>query len=168
MKPKKQQPLRRGKREPTVNPTEQRKRFLALATQLRTGTPLTQDQTRYLTDAFERIGNGENADEVLHLKRRKGQSTTAEQRRRTMSLVFAQVAHYIAPKEGRPPGEGLALQEAMERVAPLAKGLFGKHEDPDSYSVEYLLKCWHDSSYAHMKTTLRTPLDPDSPFGVSK
>lgn len=168
MSPKKKKPLKQRTRKPTVSPTEQRKLFRSVAAQLRRGESLSEDQTRYLAEAFDRIGRGESADKALQLKRGRGQRLYAEQRRRTMSLVFAQVAHYMAPTDGWPPGEGLNLQAAMEKVVPLARGLFATSDDPDTYSVEYLLKCWHDPSYAHMRTTLRSPFDPDSPLELKQ
>jgi hypothetical protein len=155
-------------RRAIINPIEQRKRFLLLAAHLRNGKNLTDDQSRYLASAFEKIGNGESADKVFHLKRGQGQTQIAEKRRTTMSLVFAQVAHYMSPKDGFPPGEGLNLNDAMEKVVPLARSLFSTIDNPDSYSMEYLLKCWHDPSYAHMRTTYRTALDPDSPFAITQ
>jgi len=87
-----------------------------------------------------------------------------EEHRRKMSLVFVQIAHYIAPPDGYPKGEGLSLTEAFEKVAPLARGLFGEEKNPEKYSPEYLTKLWNDPSYVHMKTTWRLPFDPDSPL----
>lgn len=153
-----------GMRKPIPNPTEQRKRFKELAVQLREGTPLNDDQTEYLASRFERISNGESSDAVFHLKRNPGQKIDNEEHRRTMSLVFVQIAHYIAPPDGYPKGEGLSLIEAFEKVGPLARALFGEDKNSEKYSPEYLSKVWNDPSYAHMKTRWRTPLDPDSPF----
>lgn len=153
-----------GMRKPVVNPTEQRKRFLALSVQLREGTPLNDDQIAYLASAFEKIGNGESSDAVFHLKRNPGQKIDNEEHRRKMSLVFVQIAHYIASPNGYPKGEGLTLKEAFEKVGPLARALFGEDKNSEKYSPEYLSKVWNDPSYGHMRTTLRTPFDPDSPL----
>lgn len=153
-----------GMRKPVPNPTEQRTRFLALAAQLRKGTPLNDKQIEYLASGFEKIGNGESSDAVFHLKRNPGQKIDNEEHRRKMSLVFVQIAHYIASTDGYPKGEGLSLTEAFEKVAPLARGLFGENENSEKYSPEYLSKVWNDPSYRHMRTTLRTPFDPDSPI----
>lgn len=154
---------RRGMRKPVVNPTEQRKFFLALAAQLRSGTPLSTKQAEYLADRFEKMGHGDSADAVFLLKRTPGQKIDNEDHRRKMSLVFVQIAHYMAPPDRFPPGEGLSLTEAISKVVPLARELLG-NKNSDQYSEEYLYKLWHDPSYAHMKTTVRTPLDPDSPL----
>lgn len=154
---------RLGMREPIPNPTEQRTRFLALAHQLRSGRPLSNTQANFLARSFEKIGRGESADVVFFLKRRPGQKVENEEHRQKMSLVFAQIAHYIAAPDEYPPGEGLSLTEAIERVVPLARAIFGDKE-AEKYSIEYLYKIWHDASYAHMRTTLRTPFDPDSPL----
>jgi hypothetical protein len=151
-------------RKPIPNPTEQRNRFLNLAVQLRQGTPLNDDQTEYLASRFERIGKGESSDVVFHLKRNPGQKIDNEEHRRRMSLVFLQVAHLIASPDGSPKGEGLSLIEAFEKVGPLARALFGEDKNSEKYSPEYLSKVWNDPSYGHMRTTLRTPFDPDSPF----
>ena len=153
-----------GMRKPVVNPTEQRKRFLALASQLRKGRPLNNYQIAYLASAFEKIGNGESSDAVFHLKRKPGQKIDSEEHRQKMSLVFVQIAHYIASPFGHPKGEGLTLTEAFEKAAPLARTLFGKDKNPEKYTPEYLRKVWNDPSYGHMRTTLRTPFDPDSPL----
>jgi hypothetical protein len=160
--PTKNTETRRGMRNPVVNPSEQRKRFLALAAQLRNGTPLSREQIEYLVVSFEQIGYGESADTVFALKRTRGQKIDNEQHRRTMSLVFVQIAHYMAPPDGFPPGEGLPLMEAVRKVVPLARELLGE-KDSEQYSEEYLYKLWYDPSYAHMRTTLRAPFDPDSP-----
>jgi|GEM_PF-1862016 len=156
-----------GMRKPVVNPTEQRKRFLALALQLRKGTPLNDEQIAYLASGFERIGNGESSDAVFHLKRNPGQKIDNEEHRQKMSLVFVQIAHYIASPDGCPKGEGLTLKEAFEKVAPFARALFGEDKNLENYSPEYFNKIWNDSSYKHMKTTFRTPFDPDSPLAYS-
>jgi hypothetical protein len=154
----------KGMRQPVPNPTEQRKRFLALALHLREGKPLNEEQVEYLANGFERIGYGESSDAVFHLKRNPGQKIDNEEHRRKMSLVFIQIAHYLASPDGYPKGEGLSLSEAFEKVAPLARGIFGENENSEKYSPEYLSKVWNDPSYRHMKTTLRTPFDPDSPL----
>ena len=49
---------RRGMRKPIPNPSEQRKKFLALGMYLKAGEPLTKAQREYLADRFVRIGNG--------------------------------------------------------------------------------------------------------------
>jgi len=149
-----------GMRKPLPTPTEQRTRFKALANQLKKGKRLTRDQIEYLASRFERIGDGESADAVFHLKRSAGKKVEDEQHRRTMSLVFLQIAHLMDPP---PLGNGFSLMNALEAVVPLARGLFGV-ENSEKYSVEYLYKLWYDPSYAHMRTTLRTPFDRDSPF----
>lgn len=69
MSPQKKKPLKQGTRKPTVSPTEQRKLFRSVAAQLRRGESLSEDQTRYLAEAFDRIGSGESADKALQLKR---------------------------------------------------------------------------------------------------
>jgi hypothetical protein len=153
-----------GMRKPVVNPTEQRKRFLVLAEQLYKGIPLSDEQIEHLASRFERIGNGESSDAVFHLKRNPGQKIDNEEHRQKMSLVFVQIAHYIASPDGYPKGEGLSLIDAFEKVAPLARGLFGEDKNSEKYSPEYLSKVWNDPSYRHMRTTLRTPFDPDSPL----
>ncbi len=153
-----------GMRKPIPNPTEQRTRFLALAVQLRKGTPLNSEQIEYLASGFEKIGNGESSDAVFNLKRNPGQKIDNEEHRRTMSLVFVQIAHYISSPDGYTKGEGLSLTEAFEKVAPLARALFGEDKNSEKYSPEYLSKVWNDPSYRHMRSTLRTPFEPDSPL----
>ena len=153
-----------GMRKPVPNPTEQRTRFLALAVQLRKGKPLNDEQIEYLASGFERIGNGESSDAVFHLKRNRGQKIDNEEHRRKMSLVFVRIADYLAFRDGHPYGEGPTLTEALEKVAPFARALFGDDKNSENYSPEYLSKVWNDPSYRHMRTTLRTPFDPDSPL----
>ena len=155
---------RRGMRKPIANPSEQRKRFLALGMYLKAGEPLTKAHREYLADRFVRIGNGESADAVFHLKRGPGQSEDDELRRQKISVVFAHVAELMClAGDGYPgSGEGLSLDKALEKAAPLARRLFGV-EDSDQYDALYLRKLWYDPSYAHMRTPVRTPFDPDSP-----
>jgi hypothetical protein len=156
---------RRGMREPTINPTEQQTRILALGVHLKDGKQLTKEQTEYLADCFVRIGNGESADVVFHLKRAPGKSEDGEERRRKMSLLFTYLAQLMARRVEEFPelGEGLSPDEAFEKAEPMARELFGA-EGTNSYSVEYLRKLWYDPSYAHMRTTFRTPFDPDAPL----
>jgi hypothetical protein len=129
-----------------------------------TNSPANFLTTLNLASGFERIGYGESSDAVFHLNRKRGQKIDNEEHRRTMSLVFIQIAHYIAPRDGWPRGEGLSLIEAFEKVGPRARALFGEDENSEKYSPEYLRKVWNDPSYGHMRTTVRTPFDPDSPF----
>jgi hypothetical protein len=160
---------RRGMRKPIPTPREQQKGFLYLAMHLKAGKPLTKAQRAYLADRFMKIGNGESADDVFHLKRRPGHSTDDEERRQKISLLFTYVAQLNADKvEGYPElgGEGLSPDEALLKAVPMARELFGV-EGTDSYSFEYLRKLWYDPSYAHMRTTVRTSLDRDSPFAFS-
>ena len=156
--------LQQGMRKPVISPTEQRKRFLALAVQLRKGTPLNSEQIAYLASGFEKIGNGESSDAVFHVKRNQGQKIDNEEHRRKMSLVFVQIAHYISSPDEYTKGEGLSLTDAFEKVGPLARALFGEDKNSEKYSPEYLSKVWKDPSYGHMRTTLRTSFDPDSPL----
>lgn len=149
-------------RKPAVNPTEQRKRFLALASQLYKDEELSEEQRLYLADAFERIGNGDSADVALRLKRGRGQKETDDESRQKFSLVFAQVASKIAPVDGPFLGGGMSLVKALESVTPFVRQLFGV-EGSEKYSIEYLQKLWNDPSYAHMQNPFRTPFDPDSP-----
>ena len=155
--------VKNGNRKPIVNPTEQRKGFLQLAEQLRSGQPLLQAQMDYLAPRFQRIGEGESADLVFHLKRQPGQKIEDEERRKKMRLVFSLIATLKASPHERLNGENLPLHIALEKGSELARTLFGE-SDPDSYSPEYLNKLWHDPSYEHMKSTFVDYRDPDSPF----
>ncbi len=157
---------RKGTRQPRINPTEQRKLLLYLAQQIRNGLALTKEQSEYLASCFERIGNGESADAVFHVKRGRGQKIDNESRRIKMSLVFSFIAQLISPQSEDSFGAGMTLIDAFIKAGPLARELMGT-DDPNAYSPEYLSKLWNDPSYAHMKTTLRTPLDPDSPFALT-
>lgn len=151
-----------GRRKALVNPTEQRERLGALAVQLKEGTPLNAAQMTYLADVFEKISQGEKADDALHLSRTKGQRKLDEQSRQKISLVFSMVASLIAPADGQFSGEGLTLIAALERTSPLVKELFGV-EESDRYSVEYLKNLWYDPSYAHMRNPFRSSFEPDFP-----
>lgn len=160
---KKKSAIKLGQHKPRPTPTDQRKRFLALAVQIRHGVPLTNDHLVYLANAFEKIGMGESADAVFFLKRQKGQSVKNENHRQHMSLVFSYIAQLLASPSQHPEGEGLTLDEALEKASLFAQNLFCD-QNPDSYTSEYLYRIWLDPSYAHMKTTFRSPFDPDSPF----
>ncbi|NDG19762.1 MAG: hypothetical protein EB117_16065 [Betaproteobacteria bacterium] len=155
---------RRGMRKPIPTPQEQQIRFLYLAMHLKAGKPLTKELADYLADGFLRISAGESADVVFHLKRGPGQSEDDELRRQKISVVFAHVAELMClAGDGYPgSGDGLSLDKALEKAAPLARRLFGV-EDSDQYDALYLRKLWYDPSYAHMRTPVRTPFDPDSP-----
>ena len=152
-------------RKPIPTELDQRKRFKALAHFLRRGNQLTTEQAHYLADRFDRIGNGESADSVFYLKRTAGIKAADEVARRNISFIFSLVATWILPTDGPFPGAGLNLEMALEKASTLARDLF-ENENPDTYSVEYLKKLWHDPSYCHMRSPFRSPLDPDSPYPI--
>lgn len=137
--------------------------ILETAKQLEAGTPLTEEQMSFWASVLRRIGEGEPADRVLNLKRRKGEQATTNTKRQKISLVLHLIAsHYQPLHDPRlPPPRKYTLEEAIEKVMPEVKRIMG---DNNKYEMEMIKSWWYDRDKAHMRSPLRNQLDPDNPY----
>jgi hypothetical protein len=126
--------------------------------------PLTDAQRTYLSAILFRISKGEDANEVLGLKRRRGNSEKDETARQRLSMILHWVAGQLNPADG---GQALSLAAACElaqtTIVPAAKSMFPGADDT-AYDVEYLMRRWHEPAYKHLRSPLRGPYDPDFPY----
>jgi len=103
-----------------MNIRTQRKRFAALADQLRDGFDLTTEQKDFLIAAFEKISIGFSSDEALGLKHTAGYSDKKEIAAEKNRLVLHWMACAMQPLEEG--GFGLTLEQAIEAAVALSEG----------------------------------------------
>ena len=135
-----------------MNPLDTRKRLAAFAKQIRGGGRVTKAQALYLANVFERISKGEDANMVLGIKSKRGQSEKAAKARQDMSKILHWVAGSIERDdihEVEPYTLDKACQEAVKH--------FKLEHDSD-----YIKKQWYENP--HMRSSIRTWSDEDSPF----
>lgn len=104
-----------------------------LAEQIDGGTPLTEEQLKWLSGVCARIGRGESADEVLGLKRIRGQSDADERAREVLDMALHVVGGAI--------DQGMSEADAYEigvRWQRIQHGLVPDDPNDDRYSVENL------------------------------
>ena len=145
---------------------DQQRILLNLALQIQQGEPLSDEQLMFLAVAFYRIGSGEDANKVLSVRLGPGQKLSDVIARRRMSLILHWVAGAVqpAPESGtKPQSVEAACVDAAIKVVPLAKEMFPGADDRD-YNAEYIMRCWSDPAYAHMRSPNRGWVDPDFPY----
>ena len=141
-----------------MNVKTQRKRFLALSKNLKSGRDLTKAEKDYLADCFKNIGLGLDANQALGLKYSKGQSITDEDRRINLKFIFSYVSALI---EKEPEGFGLSVADALGKASS-----YSKIPGCPFKAIEYesLRRAWYNKKYAHLKGNSLHPLDIDSPL----
>ena len=126
--------------------------------------PLTDAQRTYLSAILFRISKGEDANEVLGLKRGRGDSEKDETARQRLSLILHWVAGQVDPADG---GQAMSIEDACElaqtTIVPAAKRMYPGADDT-AYDVEYLARRWSEPSFKHLRSPLRGPYDPDFPY----
>jgi len=135
-----------------VNTADQRRRFKGTAKQIRSGKPLRQDQLEYLAAAFDKIGDGADANNVFGLNKIRGEKNSTVQARKGISLALSFVAAYRRPVEDY--GYGLSLDEAFIKAS----------EVFPQYSPETLERYWKQKDKRHMRSINRQSGDQDNPF----
>jgi hypothetical protein len=149
-----------------MNPLDHQRAMLDLAYQLNSNQPLSPEQISFLSIAFYRIGTGEDANKVLGLKLPPGQKLKDLISRRRLSYIL----HFIAGAMNPDPystEKAMNLEAACElaniEAVPRAKKIFPGADDND-YDAEYLLRCWHEPKYKHMRSYERHWFDSDFPY----
>jgi hypothetical protein len=170
-----------------MSPRNQRKRFQALADQLQDNSPpLSKEQLAYLSNAFERIGLGEDANAVLGLVYGPGRSEQDEISLEQRSFILHWMTCAMLPENaldefGEPAGGlGLTLEQAVDAVLSIADGEWinpktkEKHSyvDPNGvirspfkkYSYDTLKRLWREGANKHMRTVTQNSITKNSPY----
>lgn len=172
-------------------PSDQRKRFLAAADQIRDGNPLTEEQLNYLANVFEQLGHGADANKVMGLAHGHGQRQADEEALQERSFLFhwmrwAQVPTGLLDEDGYDLGGlGLTLEQTVNAVLDIND--IGEWTNPNTgeqfifkdsagnirspfpkYSYDTLHAYWRKGKYKHMKELFASPLTPNSPYPYEK
>ncbi len=149
---------------------DNRRRLLDLAKQIDSGAVLSEEQKGFLAYALSRIGAGEDANEVLGVRLMRGQKLSDVIARQRMSLILHWVAGAIQPdpdSNERAMSVEAACELAVKTIVPFAKAMFPGAEDWQ-YDVEYLMRCWSEPDYAHLRSPGRGWFDTDYPYQAGK
>lgn len=149
-----------------MNHLDHQRILLDLGLQLDRGEPLSEEQQRFLSMAFYRIGTGEDANKVLSVRPRRGERLSAVIARRRMSMILHWVAGAVQPNPGasdKPLSVEAACALAITTIVPVAKTAFPGADDRQ-YDADYIFRCWSDPAYSHMRSPDRSWFDPDFPY----
>jgi len=145
---------------------DKRRILSALSQQLFREEPLSSEQMKYLSVVFWQIANGEDANIVLAVKPRRGQKMSDAVAKQRMSLILHWVAGAVN-SDTNCNGKKLTIVEACEAaidsIVPIAKQLYPGADDC-VYDVEYLVRCWSEPTYRHMRSVDRQFFDDDFPY----
>jgi hypothetical protein len=145
---------------------DNQRRLLSLAAQLESDAALSEDQRRLLASALHRIGAGEDANEVLGVSLKRGQKLSDAIAKQRMSLILHWVAGAVQPDPesgGKSMSIEAACELAVETIVPVAKAAF-PGADNRRYDVDYIMRCWSEPAYAHMRSPYRGWFDSDYPY----
>ena len=114
--------------------------LVALARQIGRREELSESQFDYLYAVLSRIGNGEDANEVLGVRPTRGRSDKDAISRRKLSFIL----HWIAAAIDGPDGYTVeqACEKAMTEVVPVANRAWGNPNNFE-YDAAYLRKKWY-------------------------
>jgi hypothetical protein len=149
-----------------MSPGDHRRILGALAQQLACGEDLTPEQREFLSRAFYRISNGGDANEVFGVKRGRGKKVKDDLARQGLSQILHWVACAISPDPSSDE-RAMSVEDAIElAVQEIVPSVLANMPEGDKYeySVEYLMSCWSDPRYKHMRSPARTFWDPDFPY----
>lgn len=165
-----------------MNIRTQRKRFAALADQLRDGVDLTTEQKDFFIAAFEKISIGFSSDEALGLKHTAGRSDSKEIAAENNRLILHWMACAMAPIQLG--GLGLDLKQTIEAVIDLSVGQWTNpitnktytYKDKygnmvgqfQSHTYDTLEKMWSKAGKSGYRSTDISALDENSPYGYKK
>ena len=135
----------------------QRKRFRALADQLRSGKGLSQEQNEYLCKRFDALGRGEDANSAFGLAYTQGRSEVDEKRRENLRFIFS----WIVAKMDPVYGDGYSANKALQAAACEANKK-GSLFRAMTYSA--LRNAWYNKKYQYLRDPILRPLDINSPI----
>lgn len=146
-----------------MNPLDIRKRMRVFALKMSSQGELTNEEYKFLHQVFNRIADGEDANEVLGVKFGRGKSLNDANIRQAISFIIHWIECAIQPLDGELPGHGYSVSEACNAAAPILKEMLGL-ENTDKYDAEYIRQCYYKPEFSHMRSLERRALDHDSPF----
>lgn len=146
-----------------MNPLDVQKRIKVFATKLSTDTPLSDEERTYLANVFDRIADGEDANEVLGVKFGRGKSLSDARKRQAISFIIHWIECAIEPVDSEVPGLGYTVSEACIEAELIIKKMLGV-EGSDKYDAEYIRQCYYNPAFAHMRSQNRGIFESDSPF----
>jgi hypothetical protein len=139
-------------------PRTQKKRFLALADQLKSGKELTPSQRDYLVSRFSAIGHGEDGNSVFGLSYTQGRSESDEKRRENLRLIFSWISAAIDQEFGH----GWTLKKAIDEAAALSATIGSTFRAKTRDAIE---RAWYSKKYQYLKEPILRATDLDSPIG---
>ncbi len=145
---------------------DNRRRLKMLSIALKKRDGLLKEERHYLSAALIRIAQGEDANQVFEVKRRRGIKDKDALARIRMSFILSFVQSFMYPNpasnEQEMPLEDACIK-AAEEIVPVARTLYPGN-DQVTYNSEYIQRCHSDPKYRHMRTPVRTWLDDDFPY----
>ena len=132
-----------------MNPLDIRKRFRVFALKMSSQGELTKEEYEFLYQVFNRIADGEDANEVLGVKFGRGKSLNDANIRQAISFIIHWIECAIQPLDGELPGHGFTVSEACNAAAPILKEMLGL-ESTDKYDAEYIRQCYYKPEFSHM------------------
>jgi len=139
--------------------------ILATAEQLEKGVQLTPEQMKFWAHTLRRIAEGESADVVLNLKRKRGEKQIDDKRKRISLVLHLVASHYKPFIDPRLPSEELppklTLDESIIKVLSEVPRIMG---DGHSYGFEQVRDWWYDKDKKHMQSPMRSRFDADDPY----
>ena len=146
-----------------MNPLDVKKRLQVFAKKMSNKSLLTNEEYEFLAKVFDRIANGEDANEVLGVKFARGNSLTHAKNRQAISFIIHWIECAIQPTDGEIPGLGFSVSQACTEAAPILRTMLGV-KGTEKYDAEYIRQCYYNQDFAHMRSTSRGVFEQDSPF----
>jgi hypothetical protein len=143
-----------------------KKYLLATAEQLEQGIQFSPKQMEFWSIILRRIAEGEPAEVVLNLKRKKGERLVDDEKRKKISLVLHLIASrykpFLDPRLSiDEQSRMMTLEEAIFQVLPEVPKIMG---DGFKYEFDQIRDWWYDKDKTHMQSPLRDRFSPDDPF----
>ena len=139
---------------------QQRRRLGQLADRIELNETLRVVDREYVVGTLRQLFEGADANEVFGLKKRKGEKTIDDEKRKNLAALF----HWMmGAMEKAPLGYGLNATEAIDAAAALSnketyrcakKNLVLEPGTPNLFkpvSPENLRKAWYKKNYKHLK-----------------
>ena len=146
-----------------MNPLDVRKRLQAFADKMSMRKKLTIQEYDFLANLFERVANGEDANEVMGVKFGRGNSLSDAKKRQAISCIIHWIECAIQPTDTEIPGLGYSVSQACSEAVPMLRKMLGV-DSSEKYDSEYIRQCYYKPEFAHMRSINRGAFDLDSPF----
>ena len=152
---------------------QQRRRLGQLADRIEVDEILRVVDREYIVGTLRQLFERADANEVFGLKKRKGEKTIDDEKRKNLAALF----HWMMGAMEKPPlGYGLNATEAIEAASALSnsetyrcakKNLVFEPGTPNLFkpiSPENLRKAWYKNDYKHLKKIEIDVGDRDFPY----